>query len=106
MSSNSPKHRWEKVADLGTGKSGQGILTVVARAGEKQKFARKQLALRRDRSANQQKSEPKSCSEAYVPCKSQTGLPKECEAARQWCMKTGTFADPKTKSVSMGLRKR
>jgi hypothetical protein len=57
-------------------------------------------------SAQQTQSEPKTCSDAYAPCKSQTGLPKECEAARQWCLKTGTFADPKTKSVSMGLRKK
>lgn len=49
---------------------------------------------------------PKTCSDAYSACKSQTGWLKECEAEKNWCMKTGTFADPKTKAVSLGLRKR
>ena len=51
-------------------------------------------------------STPGTCSRAYFECKSQTGLSKECEEERQWCMKTGTFANPKTKTVSMGLRKK
>ena len=49
---------------------------------------------------------PKSCSEAHAACKSQTRMSTECEAERQWCLKTGTFANPKTKSVSTGLQKR
>ena len=48
----------------------------------------------------------KTCSDAYFACKSQTGLAKECEDEKNWCMKTGTFADPKTKAVLSGLRKR
>ncbi len=51
-------------------------------------------------------SAPGTCSEAFTSCKSQTGLAKECEAERQWCMKTGTFANPRTKAVSLGLRKK
>ena len=51
-------------------------------------------------------SPPKTCSEAYSECKIKTGLSKECEEERRWCMQTGTFADPKTKSVLMGLRKK
>ena len=49
---------------------------------------------------------PKSCSDAHSTCMSQTKLAKECEAERQWCLKTGTFADPKTKAVASGLQKR
>ena len=49
---------------------------------------------------------PKTCSEAHYECRTKTGLPKECEVERQWCMQTGTFADPKTKAVLMGLRKK
>lgn len=49
---------------------------------------------------------PKTCSEAYSACTSKYRLPKECEAEKQWCTKTGTFADPKTKAVSTGLQKR
>jgi hypothetical protein len=51
-------------------------------------------------------STPKTCSEAYSACTSKHSLPKECEAEKQWCIKTGTFADPKTKAVSTGLQKR
>jgi hypothetical protein len=49
---------------------------------------------------------PKTCSEAYSACASQTGLPKECEVERQWCIKSGTFADPKTKATTSGLAKK
>ena len=51
-------------------------------------------------------STPKTCSDAHFQCKTKTGLSKECEEERQWCMQTGTFADPKTKTVVMGLRKK
>ena len=47
-----------------------------------------------------------TCSTAYNDCRTQTRMTKECEAERVWCMQTGTFANPKTKEVSMGLRKR
>ena len=49
---------------------------------------------------------PKTCSEAYSACASKHSLPKECEAEKQWCIKTGTFADPKTKAVNSPLEKR
>ena len=49
---------------------------------------------------------PKTCSEAYSGCKSQTGLAAECEAEKTWCMKTGTFAHPKTRAVTSGLHKK
>lgn len=51
-------------------------------------------------------SAPKTCSEAYSACTSKYSLPKECDAEKQWCIKTGTFADPKTKAVSSALQKR
>ena len=51
-------------------------------------------------------SAPKTCSDAYHQCRTQTGLQKECETERQWCMQTGSFADPKTKTVSMDLKKK
>ena len=51
-------------------------------------------------------STPKTCSEAYSACTSKHHLPKECEAEKQWCIKTGSFADPKTKAVSSNLQKR
>jgi len=49
---------------------------------------------------------PKTCSEAQSACTSQTSLPKECAAEKDWCMKTGSFADPKTRAVSSGLKKK
>ena len=49
---------------------------------------------------------PRTCSEAQSACTKETSLPKECENERQWCLKTGTFAHPKTKAVSTGLQKR
>jgi hypothetical protein len=49
---------------------------------------------------------PKTCSEAHSACIAQTKLSKECEDERQWCLKTGTFAHPKTKAVWSGLQKR
>jgi hypothetical protein len=57
-------------------------------------------------SAQQVQSEFKSCSEAYRACLSRTHLTDECATERQWCLQTGTFADPKTKSVSTGLQRR
>jgi hypothetical protein len=51
-------------------------------------------------------STPKTCSEAYSACTSKYHLPKECDAEKQWCVKTGSFADPKTKAVTSGLQKR
>jgi hypothetical protein len=51
-------------------------------------------------------STPKTCSEAYSACTSKHHLPKECDAEKQWCVKTGSFADPKTKAVTSGLQKR
>ena len=57
-------------------------------------------------SAEQKKIEFKTCSEAYAACWFDTHLRKECEKERQWCLRTGTFANPKTKAVSMGLRKK
>ena len=51
-------------------------------------------------------STPKTCSEAYSACTSKYRLAKECAAEKQWCVKTGSFADPKTKAVSSGLQKR
>jgi hypothetical protein len=47
-----------------------------------------------------------TCSSAYADCRTQTRMIKECETERQWCMQTGTFANPKTKTVAMGLRKK
>lgn len=51
-------------------------------------------------------SAPKTCSEAFSACTTKHRLPKECETEKQWCVKTGSFADPKTKEVSSGLQKR
>ena len=51
-------------------------------------------------------STPKTCAEAYSACTSKYHLPKECDAEKQWCVKTGSFADPKTKAVTSGLQKR
>ena len=53
-----------------------------------------------------QSAPPKTCSEAYSACATQTQLPKECETEKQWCVKTGTFAHPKTKAVTLNLQKR
>ena len=47
-------------------------------------------------------SPPKTCSEAHYECRTKTGLSKECEDERRWCLQTGTFADPRTKAVLMG----
>jgi len=49
---------------------------------------------------------PRTCSEAYSACASRTQMTKECEAEREWCKKTGSFADPKTKAVTSDLQKR
>ena len=49
---------------------------------------------------------PKTCSDAHAACTKQTLMAKECETEKQWCVKTGTFADPKTKSVTSDLQKR
>jgi hypothetical protein len=51
-------------------------------------------------------SAPKTCTDAYSACKSKHNLIKECEAEKQWCDKTGTFADPKTKATLSGLQKK
>jgi hypothetical protein len=51
-------------------------------------------------------SAPKTCSEAFSACTSKHHLLKECDAEKQWCVKTGSFADPKTKAVTSGLQKR
>jgi hypothetical protein len=51
-------------------------------------------------------STPKTCTDAHAACKTLHHLPKECEAERQWCVKTGTFADPKTKAALSGLQKK
>ena len=51
-------------------------------------------------------SAPKTCSEAYSACTSKYHLPNECDVEKKWCVKTGSFADPKTKAVSSGLQKR
>jgi hypothetical protein len=57
-------------------------------------------------SAQQKSSEPKTCSEAFFACKNQNQPVADCRTELDWCKKTGTFADPKTKSVSMGLQKK
>jgi hypothetical protein len=49
---------------------------------------------------------PRSCSEAYQTCVSKTRMTKECGEERNWCKKTGTFADPVTKTVTSGLQKK
>jgi hypothetical protein len=54
----------------------------------------------------QSQSAFKTCSEAYQACISKTRLAKECAAENEWCRKTGTFADPVSKSVSLGLQKK
>ena len=48
----------------------------------------------------------KTCSEAYWACLNRYRLFTECAKERQWCLQTGTFADPVTKAVSVGLRKK
>jgi hypothetical protein len=47
-----------------------------------------------------------TCSEAHLACLTRYRLPEECEKERQWCLRTGTFANPKTKAVHLGLRKK
>ena len=50
---------------------------------------------------------PKSCAEAYRACGGQSAIiPKECDEQKKWCLTTGTFEDPKTKAVHMGLIKK
>lgn len=49
---------------------------------------------------------PKSCSEAYSACALNKHLSKQCEEEKQWCIKTGTFADPKTKAATINLQKK
>ena len=51
-------------------------------------------------------SKPKTCSDAYAACTSRTQMTKECETEKEWCKKTGSFADPKTKAVTTDLQKR
>ena len=48
----------------------------------------------------------KTCTEAYRACVSRTRLAKECATEHEWCRQTGTFADPVSKIVSSGLRKK
>jgi hypothetical protein len=57
-------------------------------------------------SAQQAQSEFKNCTEAYWACLSRTRMKDQCATERQWCLQTGTFADPKTKSVATGLQRR
>jgi hypothetical protein len=57
-------------------------------------------------SAKDKEIEFKTCSEAYAACWYGTHLREECEKERRWCLQTGTFANPKTKAVHMGLRKK
>jgi len=56
--------------------------------------------------AQQTQNEFKTCTEAFWACRSKTGMQAECETERQWCLRTGTFADPKTRSVSTGLQRK
>ena len=50
---------------------------------------------------------PKSCTEAYRACSGQSAtVPKECDEQKKWCITTGTFEDPKTKALHMGLIKK
>jgi hypothetical protein len=48
----------------------------------------------------------KTCSEAHWACLTRHRLPTECETEKRWCLQSGTFADPVTKTVSMGLQKK
>jgi hypothetical protein len=57
-------------------------------------------------SAQQAQSEFKNCTEAYWACLSRTQMKAECAMERQWCLQTGTFADPKSKAVTTGLQRR
>jgi hypothetical protein len=50
---------------------------------------------------------PRSCADAYRACSGQSAIvPKECDEQKRWCLTTGTFEDPKTKAVHMGLVKK
>lgn len=49
---------------------------------------------------------PRTCTEAYLACTAKKNLAKACEDEKQWCMKTGTFADPQSKATTSNLRKR
>lgn len=50
---------------------------------------------------------PKTCTEAYRACSGQSAIvPKECDEQKKWCLTTGSFEDPKTKAVHMGLVKK
>jgi hypothetical protein len=48
----------------------------------------------------------KTCSEAHAACFARYRLATECGRERQWCLQTGTFADPETKAVAIGLQKK
>lgn len=49
---------------------------------------------------------PKTCSDAFSSCVVETHMNKECDSEKRWCLKTGSFAHPKTKTVTSGLQKR
>jgi hypothetical protein len=50
---------------------------------------------------------PKSCTEAHRACAGTAAtVPKACDEQKKWCMSTGTFEDPKTKSLHLNLIKK
>ena len=50
---------------------------------------------------------PRTCTEAYTACTTANkALLKECGDEKQWCIKTGTFADPKSKATTSNLQKK
>jgi hypothetical protein len=50
---------------------------------------------------------PKSCSDAYRACSGPSAtVPKACDEQKKWCMSTGTFEDPKSKSLHLNLLKK
>ena len=48
----------------------------------------------------------KTCSEAFYACIAETRMATECETEKRWCIKTGSFAHPKTKALTSDLQKR
>jgi hypothetical protein len=50
---------------------------------------------------------PRSCTDAYRACVGTSAtVPKACDEQKKWCMSTGTFEDPKSKSLHLDLLKK
>ena len=48
----------------------------------------------------------KTCSQAYRSCLARSHLATECALERKWCLLTGTFVSPRTRSVHKRLQRK